>query len=49
MFPTLIMVKTVTMVPLLDFIENKVIQYGTCSLQSVTVCLKEVKDTSMRQ
>lgn len=49
MFPTLIMLKTVTIVPLLDFIENKVIQCGTCSLESVTVCLKEAKDASMRQ
>lgn len=49
MFPTLIMVMMVTIVPLLDFIENKVIQGGTCSLESVSVCLKEVKDVSMRQ
>lgn len=49
MFPTLIMVKMVTIAPLLDFIENKVIQCGTCSLESVSVCLKEVKGASMRQ
>lgn len=49
MFPTLIMVMMVTIVPLLDFIENKVIQGGTCSPESVSVCLKEVKDVSMRQ
>lgn len=49
MFPTLIMVKTVTIVPLLDFIEKKVIHCGTCSLESVPVYLKEVKDAGMRQ
>lgn len=49
MFPTLIVVEMVTIVPLLDFIENKVIQCGTCSLERFSVCLKEVKDVSMRQ
>lgn len=49
MFPTLIVVRMVTIVPLLDFIENKVIQGGTCSLESFSVCFKEVKDASMRQ
>lgn len=39
----------VTIVPLLGFIENKVVQGGTCSLESFSVCLKEVKDVSMRQ
>lgn len=49
MFLTLIMVKTVTIVPLLDFIEKKVINCGTCSLESISVYLKEVKDAGMRQ
>lgn len=49
MFPTLIMVKIVTIVSLLDFIEKKVIHCGTCSLESVPVYLKEVKDAGMRQ
>lgn len=33
MFPTLIMMKTVTIVPLLNSIENKAIQCGMCSLE----------------
>lgn len=49
MFPTLIMVRMVTIVPLLDFIENEVIQGGTSSLVSVSVCLKGAKDVSTRQ
>lgn len=41
MFPTLIMMKTVTMAPLLDFIENKAIQFCTYSLERLLLFVKE--------
>lgn len=43
MFPTLIMVKTVTIAALLELIENNVIRCSMFSSENATICLSKRK------